>query len=413
MQEKEKRPNNKLYRHYIGGNGKLATECWLVENRAFTGPAYPLVSESDPERTMRLPSSWIGAPRAAELWTTDGDPQSAYAVLLAAAKKDLETAKGRLGVYENLYARLRAAGGKRDLSDPSAPERAYGKFLIMGRAQSGKTTVAKLLSEATGIGILKTSTSRPKRSPDEDTYHFYTPKEASAIPMARKLFHTLAVDGFERWTGMDDFLDAGIAVLDPTAMVPAIRLWQAQGFKVTVVYCDDPVESRRSRWMKSVARPDGSDWDDAIVKFNHREKTEGPMFDALDERLKNMEDASAADAMLYPSATPEAFRLAGEDRLEIYKSRHGYGPEELVKYLMQALPSDDEAGLVPYRELASAEDVIFDPEDYASEEWSMLCRVFGLVPECAARIALSKPLVKCSVYPGAEKDCDFRKEASR
>ena len=405
------KPDSKLYRHYVDGAGKFATESWTVEKKSFHGQKYSVRSDADPDKTMDVPMAWINMPRAAELWTFRPDPKAAYALLLASAEKDLSNAKGRLDVYEGICKKLRSAGEKRDLSDPEAPEHRYGKFLVMGRAQAGKTTIAKLLSEATGLALLKTSTSRPRRAPGEDTYHFYTPEEAAAVPMERKLFHTLAVDGFERWTDRDDFLDAGVAVLDPTAMVPAIRFWQAQGFRVALIYCGDPIETRRSRWMKDMAGDDGKGWDDAIVRFNHREKTEGPMFDALEKRIKDLSDQAMTDAMLYPNLQFENGSIADEDWFEPYLSRHDYGPAEFVPDFLSRLAYLDGTADLGYREFPSAEDIILDPEDWTRGEWDLLCRLFGLVPEYTARIAVARPLVKCSVYPGAAKDCEFRKEA--
>lgn len=409
MPKQTEKHDTKLYRHYVDADGKFATESWTVEKKSFNRQVYDARNDADPGSTIEVPLAWIGCPRAAELWSLDADPDAAYMQMLSSAAKDLSNAQGRLEVYDGLYRKLQAAGGKHDLTDPGAPEHKYGKILVMGRAQAGKTTVAKRLAEETGLVLLKTSTSRPKRSPDEDTYHFYTPKEAAAIPMERKLFHTLAVDGFERWTDRDDFLEAGIAVLDPTAMVQAVRLWQAQGFRVTVLYCGDQKEARRSRWMKDMAGDDGSGWDAAVAAFGHRERTEGPMFDELERNIRYVEEADAADAVLYPNAAAEHRTVAGEDRLELYRSRHGYGPEEFLRDFLGRLASADRQA-VPYREFPSREDVILDPEDYTKREWSLLCGIFGLVPECTARIALAKPMIKCSVYPGAAKDCDFRKE---
>lgn len=192
-----------------------------------------------------------------------------------------------------------------------APETKYGKILIIGRSQSGKTTVAKKLAEMTGLELLKTSTSRPRRTPDEDTYHFYTPEEAAAVPPEQKLFLTMAVDGFERWTDRDDFLRAGIAVLDPTGAAPAVKLWQAQGYRVTILYCGSADEVRRSRWMENFAAGDRSDWDQAVVAFEHREQTEAPMFDRFEKTIQDVQDG-----LLDNGGDLSAARACGEDRME-------------------------------------------------------------------------------------------------
>lgn len=281
------------------------------------------------------------------------------------------------------------------------PEDRYGKIVVMGRSQSGKTTVAKRLAELTGLPVLKTSTSRPKRTPDEDTYHFYTPEEAAAIPMERKLFRTLAVDGFERWTDRDDFLAAGIAVLDPTGAEPAVRLWQAQGYRVTILYCGEPEEVRRTRWMKEFAADDGSDWDQVLAAFGHRELTEAPMFDAFEKTVQDIDDMYGADALLYPNASPEHRDVMGEDRLEQIRTSCTDVGEFLNHFLARLSGS---GGLLPDRRFASGRDAVVSALDCPADEWRFLCRLLGLVPECTSEIRIVRPFVKCRIGPNAYKD---------
>lgn len=301
---------------------------------------------------------------------------------------------------ENASVHVAVSGG------PLTPEERYGKILVMGRAQTGKTTLAKKLSEMTGLKLLKTSTSRPRRTPDEDTYRFYTPEEAAAIPMEDKLFHTLAVDGFERWTGRDDFLAAGIAVLDPTAMVPAVRLWQSQGYRVCVLYASNSEEIRRTRWMKDLAADDGSDWDQVLAAFGHRESVEAPMFDRLEDMIHDIRDAAEADAMLYPNLPAERRALCGEDLFQEFRSNGVTAQEKFLPGFLQALA----AGARPAggcREFPSREDLTLDPEDWTEGQWRLLCRLFGLIPEATSHVRIARPLVKAFTGPSA-KDNQYK-----
>lgn len=268
---------------------------------------------------------------------------------------------------------------------PLSPEEKYGKVLIMGRAQTGKSSLAKKLSEATGLTVLKTSTSRPRRFPDEDTYHFYTPEKAEAIPPDEKLFSTFAVDGYERWTDRHDFLDAGIAILDATAMVPAVKLWQAQGYRVCILYLEDDESIRRTRWMKTVASDDGSDWDQAIESFQLRESTEALMFDELEDAIHDC----ATDSC--PDIDPE--RLAGQDMLEVFQS-HGVTEQEafLPGFITRLAAGARPAG--GFRSSQCKEDLVLEPEDWAQYEWHVLCRLLGLVPENTSRAVIKAPLIE-------------------
>lgn len=286
----------------------------------------------------------------------------------------------------------------------AGPEDRYGKILIMGRAQTGKTTIARRLAEMTGLTLLKTSTNRPKRSPDEDTYHFYTREESDRIPEDQKLFRTDKVDEYERWTGYDDFLAAGIAVLDPTAMSQAVQLWQAQGYRVTVLYCGDPEEARRARWMKDLAADDGSDWDEVLEKFGTRERIEAPMFDPLEDKIRSLQELAEADAMLYPDADPEKHDLADEDALELFMGDDKPDLERFPLDFHGRLGAGDRQGRIPFRRSASREDLVFEPEDWTEAEWRVICRILGLVPGNTARAVVKKPVIEYFAEPGNKNE---------
>lgn len=140
------------------------------------------------------------------------------------------------------------------------------KIVIMGRAGTGKSMLARRLAEISGTAVLKTCTTRPRRTPEENSYHFHTAGSAAEIPASEKLFYTESVDGFARWTNRADFLSAGIAILDPTGMPGAIAEWKKAGCAVAVVYVKADDGARRSAWAGD---PD---------KFMDRERHESPMF---------------------------------------------------------------------------------------------------------------------------------------
>lgn len=105
--------NDRLYRHYVDGNGAFRTECYSIAQLLLVPSAYRLVRGDARDETVDIPAAWVGNPRAAELWTADPDPDRAYDKLLSSAKKDMETARGRLAVYEGLYEKLKNAERRR------------------------------------------------------------------------------------------------------------------------------------------------------------------------------------------------------------------------------------------------------------------------------------------------------------
>lgn len=270
---------------------------------------------------------------------------------------------------------------------PLAPVEKYGKILIIGRTKTGKTVLARKLSAATGLSVLKTSTSRPRRYPEEDDYRFYTPEEAARIPTEIKLFMTRSVDSYECWTDYREFMDAGIAILDPTALEEAVRLWQSQGCRVTVLYCDEPMTLRQSRWHHDAhvnAEKFGRqpDYPEIEAGFAEREKTEAKTFDPLDERVARIQNHIGRERT-----------LANEDLFLFHRTNGTLDPDPFIQDLIQAIEADN--GLCcQRRETWYSKDIVLEQYKYGEAEWHMLCRIFGMDPKNTLRIQLIHPHVK-------------------
>lgn len=270
---------------------------------------------------------------------------------------------------------------------PLTPVEKYGKILIVGRTKTGKTVLARKLSAATGLDVLKTSTSRPRRYPDETDYRFYTPEEAARIPEEMKQFLTRSVDSYERWADHREFMDAGIAVLDPTALEEAVRLWQSQGCRVTVLYCDEPMALRQSRWHhdahvnaeKSGRQPS---YTEIEAGFAEREKTEAETFGPLDERVARIQNHIGRERT-----------LANEDLFLFHKTNGTLNPDPFIRDFIQSIQAC--AGLSDQRrETWYSKDIVLEQYKYSEAEWHMLCRIFGMDPKNALQIRLVHPHVK-------------------
>lgn len=61
------------------------------------------------------------------------------------------------------------------------------KFLIVGRTASGKDSLKAYLESRYGWKFVKSYTTRPKRTPDEDTHIFISHEEAARIPQTDKV----------------------------------------------------------------------------------------------------------------------------------------------------------------------------------------------------------------------------------
>lgn len=89
----------------------------------------------------------------------------------------------------------------------------YMKLItITGPSGSGKDTVARMLSEMTGIPVLCSYTTRPKRDGEEYGREHYFVKTCDA-PKEKRLAYTL-YGGYEYWTCVDQIKDTAIYVID-------------------------------------------------------------------------------------------------------------------------------------------------------------------------------------------------------
>ncbi|MCM1234695.1 MAG: ATP-binding protein [Ruminococcus flavefaciens] len=247
------------------------------------------------------------------------------------------------------------------------------KFIIAGRACSGKTRIAERLAKELGVPLLKTCTTRPRRTPDEDSYHFYTEEDAKSIPKSEKLFRTVAIDQYERWTRRDDFLEAGIAVLDPNGIPQAINLWHAYGHPVRLVYVKADTDTRRKAWIKRAMRA-GKDRKKAVRSFEIREDSESLMFDQMEAQIQ------------YAFGRCKSC-FASED------DQHAYGEDKLDGWLNDFTPANidalihmlcDEAKYAQPRtgfRRFPPQEIVLERADWAEAEWTAICKMLSLSPE--------------------------------
>ncbi len=276
------------------------------------------------------------------------------------------------------------------------------KIIIAGRAHTGKNRLAEILSGRFGLTRLKTSTDRPRRYPGEDSYHFYTKEESARIPMDQKLFYTEAVDGHARWTGLQDFLEADMAILDIPGACQAARLWQAHGYSVRAVYVMADKNARLASWQQDIAE-NGGDAYTAAERFQERENIEAAMFDMVEKKIKADDDAAAADAILYPNAKaapPTA--LFGADETDVWTN--DFRPETMDSFAGRvgraAMQYGDRAG--GYRKFPCPEKLVLEPEDWTEPEWRAIMNLLGLEPGITVRAVADLHSIECYIEPGAE-----------
>lgn len=160
-------------------------------------------------------------------------------------------------------------------------------ILIMGRTSSGKTTMARLLKER-GLAAVKSHTSRPRRTPDEDDYIFHDPSEVDAID--GRITET-TINGYQYFTLKEDLVDKDFYIIDPIGMKLLAQTVPDETF--TVLYIRADKETRKKRFL---ARKDATN--DVETLFEARDASEDGQFSEFEKLL---ETNASLDSMGLPS----------------------------------------------------------------------------------------------------------------
>lgn len=148
--------------------------------------------------------------------------------------------------------------------------------VIIGRTGSGKSTLAKFLKDH-GYAVLKTYTTRPKRTADEDTYHFITPEEAEAIADKVMVTH---INGYEYFARQQDVETSDVAIVDPNGLKDMADVLPGNTFHVVYVSAD--VNDRK---IHAVKRADDKIAEEMV--FDKRNEDEDAQFSEFEASVQN------------------------------------------------------------------------------------------------------------------------------
>lgn len=149
-------------------------------------------------------------------------------------------------------------------------------ILIIGRTGSGKDYLARLLAKK-GFSVLKSYTTRPKRSEDEDTHIFITPEESAAIT---DKVATTVINGYEYFATAEQVKNNDVYIIDPIGMDELTKNMPDEIFEVVYVSADR--EERKLNAVRRVAT-------DKKIKeekiFNARSASEDEQFSDFEDKL--------------------------------------------------------------------------------------------------------------------------------
>ena len=162
-------------------------------------------------------------------------------------------------------------------------------ILIVGRTSSGKDYFAERLTEK-GLKMVKSYSTRPKRTPDEDTHIFVTPEEAAQITDKAA---TTVINGYEYFGTAQQVKDNDIYIIDPNGLYELTGNMPDENFLVVYVSADPVV--RRQRAIARAMPSDLSEFDEEGKKqledeiaatFDSRSADEDGQFSAFEEQVK-------------------------------------------------------------------------------------------------------------------------------
>ena len=155
------------------------------------------------------------------------------------------------------------------------------KVLIVGRTATGKDYLANEL-KSRGMTLLKSHTTRPKRSDDEDTHTFITNEEYDAIDKSTVVAHT-EINGNKYFATKDDVLNCDVYIIDVNGLRQISE--SMPDTPVIVVHMTANEEERKKRFIKR----SGLDKNKALKEYEERTESENAQFSEFEKILADNE----------------------------------------------------------------------------------------------------------------------------
>lgn len=153
-------------------------------------------------------------------------------------------------------------------------------YLIIGRTGSGKDHLIDLL-EKQGLRIVRSYTTRPRRTENENTHTFITADEASAIT---DKVATAVINGYEYFATAEQVSNADVYAINPDAIDELAKNMPDTTFHAVYVNVPDDMQRR----FNAVKRADDRIKEEQI--FNARNDNESPQFDEFENKLRHLHD---------------------------------------------------------------------------------------------------------------------------
>lgn len=160
-------------------------------------------------------------------------------------------------------------------SENTATISARPRLLIIGRTASGKDTLADALRRSCGMTFVKSCTTRPRRTPDEDTHVFLT--EQQTEPLARDAVAYTRIGDYIYFTTAQQVMETEGYVIDPIGMRMLCMNMPDTPFVIAYVHADDAKRRQHALQRGDAARE--------AAAFAKRDTSEDAEFDGFERDI--------------------------------------------------------------------------------------------------------------------------------
>ena len=145
-------------------------------------------------------------------------------------------------------------------------------FCIVGRTASGKDTLAREVAKQSGLKILISYTTRPKRFPHEDTHVFVTEQNYQTDKENNQIIAYTEINGNKYWCTKEQLAQSDIYIIDPQGLETLKANNNDIDFVTIYIYADE--DKRRKRFC--MREPYGS------ALFAARNTSENMQFESFE-----------------------------------------------------------------------------------------------------------------------------------
>ena len=156
------------------------------------------------------------------------------------------------------------------------------KLLIIGRTGSGKDTIAKYLCQKYNMTQLLSYSTRPKRTPDENTHAFITEEEAGQL--TDRIAETV-INGYQYFATKQQLNENDIYIIDPNGLDYLLESCKNDGYRFIIIYVSADTETRRKR---ATGRGDAEKEAQIFDKRNESEDEQFTRFENTIESYDNV-----------------------------------------------------------------------------------------------------------------------------